>query len=144
LIAGISFTACVTIAMLFVAAVRHWNQRHLVTPTAVAQTVDLWNAGVTRGAGTNTLESVSLPAAKIKATVILPAFSTSGQYLIAVTRDRDGNGVVAEARSMAETVNNQERVDVDLDLRAVKTGNYFLSTTQEEDQASYYYPIEIK
>jgi len=143
-IAGISFTSCLTFAVLLVVAVRYWNQQHSVTPIAVAQTIDLWNAGVTRGTEMNTLESVSLPAANIKATVILPAFSAPGQYLIAVTRDRDGNGVVAEGQSMTETVKNQQRVLVELDLRRAKAGKYFLSTTHEQDQASYYYPLEIK
>jgi len=29
-------------------------------------------------------------------------------------------------------------------LRSVKAGAYFLSTTHEQDQAAYYYPLQIK
>lgn len=31
-----------------------------------------------------------------------------------------------------------------IDLRKSKPGSYFLSTTHEQDQASYYYPLQIK
>ena len=42
------------------------------------------------------------------------------------------------------TSGNQERVSVDLDLSNAKAGEYFLSTTHEQNQASYYYPLQVK
>jgi hypothetical protein len=144
-IATISVVSCLTFSVLFIMAVRYRIRQHLASATAVVvQTVDLWDAGTGRGGQAGTLESVSLPAAMVKATVILPAFSAPGQYLVTVTRNQNGEGVVAEGLSVAESVKNQERVHVDLDLRGVKAGKYFLSTTHEQDQASYYYPLEIK
>jgi hypothetical protein len=33
---------------------------------------------------------------------------------------------------------------VDLDLHSAAAGTYFLATTHEQDQAAYYYPLQIK
>ena len=38
----------------------------------------------------------------------------------------------------------RELVTVTLDLRSATTGPHFLSTTREQDQASYYYPLDIR
>jgi hypothetical protein len=77
-------------------------------------------------------------------TIILPQFSSSGQYLVAVTRDQNGNGLVAEGAAAAASSGPQVKVVLDLDLRKVEAGAYFLSTTHEQDQAAYYYPLQIK
>jgi uncharacterized protein (DUF2141 family) len=87
---------------------------------------------------------VLLPAAVVRVTIILPRFSPPGQYAVAVTQDQNGNGVVAQ-RSATATINgDHESVSVELDLRGAKAGAYFLATTHEQDQASYYYPLQIK
>jgi hypothetical protein len=90
------------------------------------------------------LESVSLPAALVKLTIVLPRHSAPGQYLVAITRDQNGNGLVAEKISTTVGTGNQQEITADLDLRRVNTGQYFLSTTHEQDQAAYYYPLYIK
>jgi Flp pilus assembly CpaE family ATPase len=65
--------------------------------------------------------------------------------VVAVTHDASGNGVVAEAAATAiSSSGNQETVVADLDLRRAKAGRYYLSTTHEQDQAAYYYPLEIR
>ena len=110
----------------------------------VSATVDLWNTGTYRGEQPGQLQSVSLPSAPVRLTIILPRFSSPGQYLIAVTRDRNGNRVIAEGFASATASNGQERVSLDLDLRSAKAGEYFLSTTHEQDQAAYYYPLQIR
>lgn len=110
----------------------------------VSKTVDLWNTGTYRGEQPRQLQSVVLPAAPVQLTIILPRFSSAGQYLVAVTRDQSGNGVVAEGLAIASAVNGQEKVSVDIDLRGAKAGAYFLSTTHEQDQTAYYYPLRIK
>lgn len=144
-VATVSIVSCLTIAALFIVASRYraW-ERLLPSSAVVVQTVDLWNVGTYRGAQAGALGSVSLPAAKVRAIVILPAFSTPGRYLVTVARTQNGEGVVAEGQSLTEADGNQERMRVDLDLRGVKAGSYFLSTTHEQDSASYYYPLEIK
>jgi hypothetical protein len=141
-----SAAACLVV----VAGVAGWSRyemHHRQTMASVASvsaTVDLWNTGTYRGEQPGQLQSVSLPSAPIRLTIILPRFSTPGQYLIAVTRDQSGNGVIAEGFASTTSSNGQERVSLDLDLRSAKAGEYFLSTTHEQDEAAYYYPLQIK
>jgi hypothetical protein len=87
---------------------------------------------------------VSLPAALIKLTIVLPRHSAPGQYLVAITRDRNGNGIVAEGLAATSAAGSQQQITANLDLRTAKAGQYFLSTTHEQDQAAYYYPLQIK
>jgi hypothetical protein len=119
------------------------RERMLANAAPVAETVNLWNAATYRGQQPGQLQSVLLPAARVHMTIILPQFSPSGQYLVAVTRDQSGNGLITEGTAAAAGSGTQERVIVDLDLRSAKAGAYFLSTTHEQDQAAYYYPLRI-
>ena len=123
---------------------RHVHQETVALAEPVSKTVDLWSAGTDRGEQPGQLQSVELPASVVRLTVILPRFSPSGQYLIAVTRKEDGTGLVAEGLATTVAAEQQEKVSVALDLRKVASGAYFLSTTHEQDQASYYYPLQIK
>lgn len=137
--------ACLVIAAV-IAVARHEVQRQspATNMAIVSQTVNLWDVGTFRGVQPGQLQSVSLPAAHVKLKIILPRFSPPGQYLIAVTRDQSGNGVMAEGSAAALASGDKEVVSVDLDLRKAESGQYFLSTTHEQDQASYYYPLQIK
>ena len=140
-----AITACALIAVSVVVARYALEKRPSPANTAVvAQTVNLWDAGTVRGEQPGQLQSVELPAKRVHLTIILPRFSFTGQYLVAVTRDQNGNGVVAEGAAPTSGDGTQQKVVVDLDLRSVKAGAYFLSTTHEQDQAAYYYPLQIK
>jgi hypothetical protein len=138
-------TACLVIAAV-IAVARYGVQRQSPASNMaiVSETVNLWDVGTFRGAQPSQLQSVSLPAARVKLKIILPRFSPPGRYLIAVTRDQSGNGVMAEGSAAALASGDKEMVSVDLDLRRAKSGQCFLSTTHEQDQASYYYPLQIK
>jgi hypothetical protein len=120
------------------------HQQAVAVAAPVSKTVDLWNTGTYRGEQPGPLQSVVLPSAPVRLTIILPRFSSSGQYLVAVTRDQSGNGVIAEGLASTSASSGQETVSVDLDLRSAKAGAYLLSTTHEQDQAAYYYPLQIK
>ena len=141
---GTAVAACAIIAIALVL----WRvgiARKASNSTAViAQTVNLFDTGVVRGEQPQQLQSVSLPAALIKLTIVLPRHSAPGQYLVAITRDQNGNGVVAEGLAATSGAGSQERITANLDLRSAKAGQYFLSTTHEQDQAAYYYPLQIK
>ena len=52
--------------------------------------VDLFNSGTLRGAGdeTNELQEVSLPAAIVHLSVVLPRFSEAGRYKVDVSTDK--------------------------------------------------------
>ncbi len=137
---------CSVIGAVVITDARYGMHRQLPSTnlTVVSETVNLWDAGTIRGNQPGSLQSVSLPAALVRVTVILPRFSSPGQYAVAVTQDQNGNGVLAQ-RSAPATINgDQESVSVELDLRAAKAGAYFLATTHDKDQASYYYPVQIR
>ncbi len=137
--------ACVIlVAGLFAWSRYESRQQMLAQAPPIPELVDLWNAATYRGQQLGQLQSVLLPAARIHLTIILPRFSQAGQYLVAVTRDQNGNGVVAEGATATTASGTRERVTVDLDLRTAKAGAYFLSTTHEQDQAAYYYPLRIE
>jgi hypothetical protein len=120
------------------------RQRPSATVAVVSEAVNLWDAGTIRGNQPGSLQSVFLPAAVVRVTIILPRFSPPGQYAVAVTQDQNGNGVVAQRSALATINGDHQSVSVELDLRAAKAGAYFLATVHEQDQASYYYPLQIK
>lgn len=140
-----AIAACALIAVAVV-AIRHGMDRNVSTTNTavVAQTVNLWDSGTVRGEQPGQLESVSLPAALVRVTIVLPRHSAPGQYLVAVTRDQNGNGLVAEATATTVANGEQQEITTGLDLRKAAAGPYFLSTTHEQDQAAYYYPLQIK
>jgi len=140
-----AITACALIAVSVVVARYALEKRpSSANEMVVAQTVNLWDAGTVRGEQPGQLESVSLPAASVRLTIILPRHSEPGLYLVAITRDQNGNGVVAEGTSTTVANGEQQEITTGLDLRKAAAGPYFLSTTHEQDQAAYYYPLQIR
>jgi hypothetical protein len=145
----IAFTTAITAcALIAVSVVVTWyvmqRKAQPANNAAVVQTVNLWDSGTVRGEQPGQLESVSLPAALVKVTIILPRHSAPGLYLVAITRDQNGNGVVAEGTSTTVANGEQQEITAGLDLRKAAAGPYFLSTTHEQDQAAYYYPLQIR
>jgi len=140
-----AITACALIAVSVVVA-RYALEKRPSPPNtaAVAQTVNLWDSGTVRGEQLGQLESVSLPAALVRVTIILPRHSAPGLYLVAITRDQNGNGVIAEGTASTVANGEQQEITTGLDLRKAAAGPYFLSTTHEQDQAAYYYPLQIR
>jgi outer membrane translocation and assembly module TamA len=136
---------CLIVVALVMVARHRANPSHSVPEVAAVQeTVDLWNAGTLRSDQPSPLQSVSLPAALVKVTIILPRYSEPGRYVVAVTRDQTGNDPLAQSSTVATGNGDRQEVSVNLDLRKSRPGSYFLSTTHEQDQASYYYPLQIK
>jgi hypothetical protein len=138
--------ACLVIVVGLIASFQYGHHRRQTVAIAapVSKVVDLSDTGTYRGEQPGQLQSVVLPAAPVVLTIILPQFSPTGQYLVAVTRDQSGNGVIAEGFASASSSNGQQSVSLNLNLRNAKAGEYFLSTTHEQDQAAYYYPLRIK
>ena len=137
---------CSLIGAVVITVARYGMHRQLPSANVavVSEAVNLWDAGTIRGNEPGSLQSVFLPAAVVRVTIVLPRFSPPGQYAVAVTQDQNGNGVMAQ-RSAPATINgDHESVSVELDLRAAKAGAYFLATTHDQDQASYYYPLQIR
>ena len=138
--------SCLLIASLFIALTRRGpnSKQQTANLAAVPESVDLWNAGTFRGDQPGPLQAVSLPAALVKVTIILPRYSDPGLYTVAVTRDQGGTDLLAKASATATGNRDREEISVYLDLRKSQPGSYFLSMTHEQDQASYYYPLQIK
>jgi hypothetical protein len=138
--------SCLLIAAVFVVLARRGTnpEQQIADLAAVPKFVDLWNAGTFRGDQPGPLQAVSLPAALVKVTIVLPRYSDPGRYAIAVTRDQRGKDLLAAASAAAIGNRSREEVSVYLDLRKSQPGAYFLSTTHERDQASYYYPLQIR
>jgi hypothetical protein len=146
LVLAFAAASCFVIAVALISMARY--SVHKRAPEAntavVSETVNLWDAGTLRGQRHSPLQSVSLPATLVRVKLVLPRFSAPGQYEVAVTRDQAGNDVQAHATVTATSNGDREEISVDLDLRKAEAGPYFLSTTHERDQASYYYPLRIK
>ena len=138
--------SCLLIAALLVGLTRRGpnSNQQTADPAAVPESVDLWNAGTFRGDQPGSLRAVTLPAALVKVTIVLPRYSDPGRYTVAVTRDQVGTDLLAKASATATGNRDREEVSVYLDLRKSQPGSYFLSTTHEQDQASYYYPLQIR
>jgi len=133
-----------------VAGVIYWRTHSAATPAQVAQstpvalTIDLSQAGTTRGTDTTTVPVVVLPRRVLTAHLILPNFSPGGNYVIAVTTDRGGVPDKAAGRSVANVQGFHADLTVTLDLRLLLPGTYFLATTHEGDPASYFYPLTVR
>ena len=110
----------------------------------LVRTIDLYNVGTVRGVEPGRIaDSVLLPAAAVKLRLILPRFSQLGPYRIAVVRDKSGKTVLAEGAGAANADGPRQVVTVMLDLRSAPSGSYLLATTHGNDEASYYYPVQI-
>jgi hypothetical protein len=146
----VALTAIIACCVLIVGSIVWISSRRSreIEPTpnvaAVSKTLDLLNAGSYRGDQPAPLQSVSLPSAVVKVTVVLPRYSSPGQYVVAVTQDQSGSNTVAKGVGLAVSDGSRELVTVTLDLRSATAGPHFLSTTREQDQASYYYPLDIR
>jgi hypothetical protein len=142
--------AAVLLCCLAVAGVLYWrthlvsNQSQAMLSGPVAETIDLSQAGTTRGSDTATVPAVVLPRRVVNAHVILPYYSPGGDYVISVTPDRRGASNEAAGRGIADVQGFHADLNVTLDLRGLQPGTYFLATTHEGDPASYFYPLTVR
>jgi hypothetical protein len=142
--------ASVILCCLAVAGVIYRRTQSVATPAEVAEsapvavTIDLSQAGTTRGTDATTVPAVVLPRRVDTAHVILPNFSPGGNYVVSVTTDRSGASEKATGRAVANVQGFHTDLTVALDLRSLPPGTYFLATTHEGDPASYFYPLTVR
>jgi hypothetical protein len=109
--------------------------------------VDLFSSPTLRGGGDGDglapLQEVSLPATIVHMAITLPRFSQSGKYVVAVSKDRAGQQLVAKGAGDAIYTDGKVGVNVTLDLRNAKAGEYFLATVRDSDNGTYYYPLKV-
>jgi hypothetical protein len=138
--------ACLLIAVL---VFRGWVQRvpeQTVATIPAKRTIDLSDVDANRGAAESGshIQVGDLPPTFVELKVILPRFSRPGNYRIAICRERSADSAVADAKGLAISDGSREFVTVIVDLTKARKGQlYWLSTTHEQDDASYYFPIRI-
>jgi hypothetical protein len=141
--------ASVVLCCLAVAGVIYWRTHSVIAPAQVAQstpvavTIDLSQAGTTRGTDTTTVPAVVLPRRVVNAHVILPNLSPGGKYVVSITTDRSGALGKAAGLAIAKVQGYHADLTATLDLRSLPPGTYFLATTHEGDPASYFYPLAV-
>jgi len=93
--------------LLGVAGLFYWRTQSVATVSQdaqaipVSETIDLSQAGTTRGGETSSASAINLPRRIINAHVILPYYSPGGNYAVSVTTDRDDSTLSKLARARA-------------------------------------------
>ncbi len=142
--------AALLVCCVAIAGIAYWRihsptlTSQTVPANPVAETIDLSQAGTTRGNETSTVPPVTLPRRVIAAHILLPYYSPGGKYVVSVTTDRNGTSEKASGRAVAKVQGFHADLTVTLDLRVLPPGTYFLATTHEGDPASYFYPLSVK
>jgi hypothetical protein len=132
----------------------YWNKSRMATtqtaalgPTTlfVEHTFDLTDYGTYRGQSDDAPKPpLVLPAAVVHLHLILPRFSEPGRYTIFVATGRQIATAIVSAPGAGIGSGQQTKIDVSLDLRAVKPGNYFLLTLLEGQDDPYSYSLKIQ
>ena len=147
---GIAASALVIVGGIFAyhAELQHRSSTpsiEIASSTPVDADVNLFNSPTLRGVGDGSapLAQVALPAAVVHLSITLPRFSQSGDYVVAVSKDRGGQQTVAKGAGTAIEKNGKVGVHVALDLRSAQAGSYFLATIRGSDNGTYYYPLQV-
>jgi hypothetical protein len=138
-------------------AATYWDRAHLTAShdsgslsarssvTPIERTLDLTNYLTTRGAGEEPVKPpLVLPAGMLHVNIILPPFSEGGNYRLLIAHDREGKTALVCANGFATAKGSTARLDVSLDLRGVKPGNYLLLTELEGQYDFYSYPLKVE
>jgi hypothetical protein len=125
-----------------------WNRKHpavvQVQSAELHRTLDLSQYGTYRGDQPASNPPLYLPAALVNLELVLPRLSQPGEYYIMVAADKNGLNRVACATGTAAGADPRTVVNVSLDLRSAKPGNYVLSTQLQGEDAPYTYPLQIE
>ena len=102
-----------------------------IPSTPAVLTIDLRQAGTTRGGETPTVPPVALPRPVIAAHILLPYFSPGAKYVVSVAMDKDGSPANAKIMGTANMNGFHADLSVTLDLRSLPRRTYHLATTHE-------------
>jgi hypothetical protein len=110
----------------------------------IKRTLDLTNYATTRGSGDEPAKPLVLPAAMLDVSMILPPFSEAGHYRIMIAHDREGKTALVCSNGIATAKGYTARLDVSLDLRGIKPGDYLLLTELDGQYDYYSYPLKVE
>ncbi len=68
----------------------------------------------------------------------------AGNYRVVIAHDREGKTALVCANGVATAKGYTAKLDVSLDLRGVKPGNYLLLTELEGQYDFYSYPLKVE
>jgi hypothetical protein len=120
------------------------STRETETDLAVLKTIDLSSKGVSRGLEQSLPPSpVPLPRKLIKLHLILPYFSPAGSYRVTVGKEANIEEVEVKGTSIAVAHGARTELSVQLDLRNIAKGSYYLGTVCAADGGSYFYPLVL-
>jgi hypothetical protein len=144
-IVAVAGFVCVLIGLLMVKLWYHAPPRSITTQSVmVRRTLDISDYGTYRGEQTPSVPALSLPAALVKLTLILPRFSDPGNYFVVVAPDRSRRNRIAGAKAVAIGADPRTLLTVTLDLRNVEPGKYLLATEREGEGGPYFYPLIVE
>lgn len=146
-LAGFAASLCVIVFSLFILYQRERNERvaslSSAKSTAILATVDLSGDGVERGPEMSPPHPISLPSRLLNLHLQLPYYSPSGSYRIFLTKEKNLASLMASAEGVATADGPRTELIVEIDLRQVKAGSYFLGTQHPGEDPLYYYPVTI-
>lgn len=114
-----------------------------VASIPVAVLVDLSGDGVERGTEKSEPHPISLPNQLLKLHLMLPYYSPSGRYCIFLATKKDTTSLIASTEGTATANGPHTELNIEIDLRQVEPGNYFLGTQGLGQGAPYYYAVTI-
>lgn len=146
-VAGIAASLCVIVFSLFMLYQLERNERvaslSRAPSTPILATVDLSGDGVERGPEMSPPHPISLSSRLLNLHLQLPYYSPSGSYRIFLTKEKNLASLMASAEGVATTDGPRTKLIVEIDLRKVKAGSYFLGTQHQGEDPLYYYSVTI-
>ena len=138
---------CVIVFSLFMLYQHERNERvaslSRAPSTPILATVDLSGDGVECGPEMSPPHPISLSSRLLNLHLQLPYCSPSGSYRIFLTKEKNLASLMASAEGIATTDGPRTELIVEIDLRQVKAGSYFLGTQHPGEDQLYYYPVII-
>jgi hypothetical protein len=110
----------------------------------IAETIDLSNDGVSRGTDTPTSEFHTLPHKAVMLHLVLPYYSSAGNYDVSVLTSRDPSTVKVHGLARALASGPRTDLTVQLDLHRLHSGEYYLSTQLAGESVPAFYSLRIE
>lgn len=142
ILTGASAVAISYVAAYFAASQLRSGPRHGFEVVSI----DLTNAGATRGSTTTESVVARLPRHLDELHLTLDRLSSPGRYVVAVLESQSQGTAVALGSAMTQRQEGRPTLVIGLDLSEVRPGKYFLGIRREnngQEEIANYYPVVI-